>query len=59
MSPEGIAVHYYVNLFYFIENKIGVLKRKYPYHKVVIGGDFNAYPNEEADYNQFDSAVLF
>ena len=55
MSPEGTSVHSDENLFYVIENEMACLKRKYPFHKVLIGGDFNAYTNEEPDYIQFDS----
>ena len=57
MSPEGTSVHSDENLFYVIENEneMACLKRKYPFHKVLIGGDFNAYTNEKPDYIQFDS----
>ena len=31
------------------------LKRNQSFHKVLVGGDFNAYTNEEPDYIQFDT----
>ena len=31
------------------------MKIKYPYHKFLIGGDFNAYTNQELIFIQFDS----
>ena len=55
MSPEGSSVHSEENLFFIIENEMGALKRKFPLHKFVIGGDFNAYTNDEPDFIQFDS----
>lgn len=55
MSPEGSSVHAEENMFFVIEDELANLKNTYPNHKVLIGGDFNAYTNEDPDYIQFDS----
>ena len=55
MSPEGSSVHSEENMFYVIEHEMANMKTKYPYHKFLIGGNFNAYTNQEPDFIQFDS----
>lgn len=55
MSPEGTSVHSEENMFYVIEHEMANLKNRNPNHRVFLGGDFNAYTNNDPDYIQFDS----
>ena len=55
MSPEGSSMHSEEDMFYVIEHEMANMKTKYPYHKFLIDGDFNAYTSQEPDFIQFDS----
>ena len=45
------------DMFYVIEHEMANMKTKYSYHKFLIGGDFNAYTNQEQDFIQFESTA--